>query len=333
MNVSRSFPRQLRSVSVLAVVTALIALSAVPLLADVKTRDKGQVKFEGMLGTMMRMFGGKAASEGIVASSAVKGNRKATISDTTGRIVDLSEEKVYDLDMKKKTYTVTTFDELRRKLREAQEKAAKEAPKGEKEPEQPAGKPEKEIDFEFDVKETGQTRSIAGYDAREVVMTLTMHEKGKTLEESGGMVVTADSWLGPEIPALKELAEFEMKYWKAIAPETAMISAEQMAAVAAMYPMVKQAMERLNSEKVNMKGTPLATSTTFDAVKSKEQMTQQSQNSGGGGLSGMLAKKMMKKGDEKPRATIFTVNSEIMEIATSVADADVNVPADFKLKN
>ena len=52
-------------------------------------------------------------------------------------------------------------------------------------------------------------------------MTVTVREKGKTLEESGGVVLTADSWLGPEIPALKELAEFEMKYWKAIAPETA----------------------------------------------------------------------------------------------------------------
>ena len=236
-------------------------LAATPAFADVKTREKGQVKLEGMLGTMMRMFGGKAANEGSVSTTALKGDRKATINDMTGRIVDLKEEKVYDLDMKKKTYTVTTFEELRRQLREAQERAAKEAkeaPKeGEKQQQQPSGQ-EKELDFDFDVKETGQTRSIAGYDARQVIMTLTIREKGKTLEESGGMVVTTDSWLGPEIPALKELAEFEVKSWKAIAPETAAMSAEQVAAVTAMYPMVKQAMERMNKEKVNMKGTSLA---------------------------------------------------------------------------
>ena len=52
-------------------------------------------------------------------------------------------------------------------------------------------------------------------------MTVTVREKGKTLEESGGVVMTANSWLGPAIPAMKELAEFEMKYWKAIAPEAA----------------------------------------------------------------------------------------------------------------
>ena len=45
-------------------------------------------------------------------------------------------------------------------------------------------------------------------------MTITVREKGKTLEDSGGLVMTADMWLGPQIPAMKEIAEFEMRYWK-----------------------------------------------------------------------------------------------------------------------
>jgi hypothetical protein len=316
-----------------AIACSLLALSAAPALADVKTREKGQVKFEGMLGTMMRFAGGKALAEGIVSTNAVKGNRKATLNDVTGRIVDLGEQKVYDLDMKKKTYTVTTFDELRAKLREAQERAAKQAkdaPKEAGEPAPPTGS-DKQVEFDFDVKETGQTRSIAGYDAKEVIMTVTVREKGKTIEESGGVVLTANSWVGPDIPAMTELAEFEMKYWKAIAPETALVSAEQMAAVAALYPMIKPAMDRLNKEKASLKGTPLATSMTFDAVKSKAQIEEQSKSSGGGGLSGMLARKIAKK-DDRPRATIFTMSSETLEIATAVGATDVDIPAGFKLK-
>jgi hypothetical protein len=321
----------------LAIALAVVTSAAAPLVADVKTREKGQVKFEGMLGTMMRMFGGKAANEGITSTSAVKGNRKATLNDSTGRIVDLGEEKVYDLDMKKKEYTVTTFDELRRKIREAQERAAKEAKEDKEAKDAPSEADrkrdaEKEVEVDFNVKETGQTKTLAGYDTRQVVMTITVREKGKTLEDGGGLVVTADSWLGPEIPALKELADFEMRYWKAIAPETAMISAEQMAAVMAMYPMIKQAMDRLNQENVNLKGTPLSTITTFEAVKSKAQIEEQSKQSSGGGLSGMLARRMMKKNDS-PRTTIFTINSETLEIATSLAPADLEVPAGFKLKN
>ena len=60
---------------------------------------------------------------------AVKGDRKATINDTTGQIIDLAEEKVYDLDLKKKSYKVTTFAELRRRMEEAKKKAEEDARK------------------------------------------------------------------------------------------------------------------------------------------------------------------------------------------------------------
>ena len=126
------------------------------------------------------------------------------------------------------------------------------------------------MDVDFDVKETGQTRTIAGHNTQEVVMTVTMREKGKTLEESGGMVMTSNSWLAPAIPAMKELAEFEMRYWKAIAPEAAGMSAEQMAAVMVMYPMLKQAMERLKAEGIEAGGHAARHDTVFEAVKSKE---------------------------------------------------------------
>ena len=325
-----------------SVALSLVAVGAGAAQAEVKTRNKSQVKFEGMLGRMMGMFGGKAVKEGVVSTSAVKGDRMVTLNDTTGRIVDLAEEKVYELDLKKKSYTVMTFAELRQQLKEAQEKAQRDAEKAAKEEagkeKEKAKEPDQkapEMDVEFDVKETGERKAIAGYDAREVVMTITVHEKGRTIEDRGGLIVASDMWLGPEIPAMRELAEFELRYWKAIAPEAPGMSPEQLATVVAMYPLVKQAMDRLNREQVNMKGTPLLTVTTFDAVKSADQTAKESQSSSGGGLSGgmsgMLARKMMKKDkDEKPRVTIFTINAETLEIATSVSAADLEIPAGFK---
>ena len=307
----------------------LVVLTAVPAVADIKTRDKTQVKFEGMLGRMAGMFGGKAAKEGVVTQVAVKGDRKAELNDAFGRIVDLKEEKVYELDVKKKTYEVVTFDELRRRMREAREKAEKEAPKEDKAPEQ--DKPAREMEVDFDIKETGQTRSVAGHTAKEVVMTVTVREKGRTLEDGGGMVMTSSSWMAPAIPAMKELSEFEQRYWKAIAPEVSGMSAEQMAAVMTMYPMVKPAMERLQSEGAKLQGTPLATTTVFEAVKSKEQAAQDSQQSSGGGLGGMLARKMMKT-DARPRATLFTLMHETLEVTPAVAAEDLQLPAGFKEK-
>jgi hypothetical protein len=321
-----------------AVALPLLALTAGPALAEVKTREKSQVRIEGIIGRMMNIFGGKAAKEGVVSTTAVKGSRKATMNEATGQIIDLSEEKIYDLDMKKKTYEVTTFEELRRRMREAREKAEKDAAReqgAEQKPEK-SGQPQKEFEVDFDVKETGQTKTLAGYNAREVIMTVTLREKGKKLEDAGGFVMTADSWLGPQIPALKELADFDLRYWKQLqGPDAMGMSAEQMAAVMAMYPMLKQASDRLSKESGKLQGTPLATTTTFEVVKSTEQMAQQAESggSGGGGLGGMLARKLAKKDNEaKPRATIFTVIGETQEVATSVAPADVDLPAGFKEK-
>ena len=73
---------------VAALAVTLAVGSTTALLAEVKTQQKTQVKFEGMLGRMMGMFGGKAAKEGVVNTVAVKGNRKITIGDAGGQIID-----------------------------------------------------------------------------------------------------------------------------------------------------------------------------------------------------------------------------------------------------
>ena len=98
---------------------ALLLGFSLNLWADVTTDEKSQVKFEGAMGRAMGIFGGKAAKEGLVSRVAVRGNRKMTADDYTGRIIDLDEEKVYTLDMRKKTYEVVTFEEMRRRMQDA----------------------------------------------------------------------------------------------------------------------------------------------------------------------------------------------------------------------
>jgi hypothetical protein len=320
----------IRVLKTCAVMLPLAVLCATPVMADVTTRERTQVKFEGMLGRMVGMFGGKAARDGIVTTNAVRGDRKVELADASGRIVDLQEQRVYELDMKRRTYQVTTFDELRRRMREAQEKAEKEAAKQDKETQEQQEELAQNVEIDFDLKETGQTRTIAGHNAREVVMTVTVRQKGRALEDGGGLVMTSNSWMGPEIPAMKELADFEMRYWKAIAPEASGMSAEQMAAVMAMYPLLKNAMERLQSEGSRLEGTPLATTMVFESVRSKEQMAQQAPaGGGGGGIGGMLAGRLMKR-DRQARATVFTLNTETLEISQNVSTTDLEIPAGFK---
>jgi len=325
------------------------ALSSYSLEADVRADQKGHVEFGGVLGKVVNIFGGKAAREGVASTVAVKGDRKALLTESTGQIVDLGEEKIYDLDMKRKTYKVTTFDELRRRMEEARQKAEDNARKeeaGEKKPEAAPDKNQKEVEIDFNVKETGQKKTINGFDTHEVVMTITVREKGRKLDESGGLVLTSDMWMAPKIAAMREIADFEMRYMRKLqGPVVTGASAEDMAAAMALYPMMKDAIARMNTENVKLDGTAIQTSTTIDAVKSPEQLAQERKQGEddarpSGSVSGMLgglAKKIAKKkaeggGDPGNRATFMTITGEVLKVTTDVSAADVAVPAGFQQK-
>jgi hypothetical protein len=327
-----------------AVVIGLFVLAASPALrADVRSEEKSKIEFTGMLGRMVNLFGGKGAKEGTVSTVAVKGNRKATFNDTTGQIIDLGEEKVYELDMKKKTYKVATFAELRRRMEEAKAKAEQNAQKEQtrEKAAEPAPK-ENNVEIDFDVKDTGQKKVVNGFDAHQVVMTITVREKGKTLEENGGLVLTADEWLVPRIPAMKEVADFDIRYaQKLYGPMIAGASAQDMAAAAALYPMMAPAIAKMRAEGVKMDGTPVMTVLTFDAVQSAEQAAAEQKESkpsasgGLGGIAGGLMRRATQKkseGDQnqKGRARVMSSTTEILKVVTDVSAADVAVPAGFK---
>jgi hypothetical protein len=340
-----------RTRNITALSVALLALASYSLQADVRSDQKTHVEFAGGLGRMINMFGGKAAREGVTSTVAVKGDRKATMNDATGQIIDLAEEKVYDLDLKKKSYRVTTFAELRRRMEEAQKKAQADAQKEaahEKEKPAAADPNAKQFEVDFDVKNTGQKKAINGFDTHEAVVTITVREKGKTLEQGGGMVMTSDMWLAPKIPQMKEILDFDMRYAKALyGTMVAGVSAEQMATAMAMYPMMKDAMGKMSAEGGKIDGTAIQTTTTMDAVKSEQEIADEakanasngdsksSTPTSAGGLLGGFAKKMASKkmgGDEAPkaRATFMTATTEVLKVVTDVTPADVAVPAGFK---
>jgi hypothetical protein len=341
-----------------AVRLILAAALALACRADVKTEEKSLMKFEGMMGRMMGLFGGRAMREGIINTVAVRGNRKMTVNDQTGQIIELDEEKIYELDMKDKRYKVTTFAEMQRRLEEARERMAK-APR---EPGQPApaqqqqGQPQMEIDFS--VKESGQKKSINGYDCREVVMTIITREKGKTLQESGGMVMTSNLWLGPKIAAMKEIQDFDLRYAQKMAGMIGLGGAEQMAAMLAMYPAMKEMMGKFQAENVNMDGTAILTVMTMESVASAQQAAQVEKQQAERqqaqaeqdrsitsvrGLGGLIGRRMAKrKAESEPaapapsqtpgRVTIMTSTHELVRVSTALAPTDLSIPAGFKEK-
>jgi hypothetical protein len=103
----------------------------------------------------------------------------------------------------------------------------------------------------------------------------------------------------------------------------------------------------MRAENVKMDGTAVQTTTTIDAVKSADQIAaekeQQGSQSGGsgssgsvGGLLGGLGRRVGNRGNSNNqaaasgRATFMTMTNEVLKVSTTVADADIAVPAGFK---
>ena len=270
------------------------------------------------------------------------------MNDTAGQIIDLAEEKVYDLDIRKKSLQ---GDHVRRASpphgRSPEEGARPGAERGRQNRQN--APPDKQMEIDFDVKNTGQKKNINGFDTHEAIVTVTVREKGKTLEQGGGMVMTSDMWLAPTIKEMKEIRDFDVRYaQKLYGPVVAGASAEQMAAAVAMYPMMKQAIGKMSAEGGKIDGTPVMTTTTMDAVKSEEQMaadakpaddqsTKPPSSVGGllGGFAKKAAAKKMASGDDagKARTTFMTSTTEVLKVVTQVGPDELAVPPGSRRRN
>jgi hypothetical protein len=234
------------------------------------------------------------------------------------------------------------------KAREQQQKAPQQSPS------QKTGEKPPEYQVDVSIKESGQKKKIAGYDAREVVTTMTVHEKNKKAED-GAMVMTTSLWLAPRIAAMKELENFDRRYAQKLLLPFAADMAQQMAPAMGMYPGLKEAMGKLELEKVNMDGTAVLTVIKAEGTGNPNQAQSQGQSSSQntkaesnkneipkslGGLLGGLGRKAAKKDNNdadsnksgSSSAAFMTINDELISVGTSVAETDVSVPAGFKEK-
>lgn len=185
--------------------TALIgALAAGCALGDV-TFDQ-TVKFTGgsMVEMMRRMAnnpmlgrkggGFAAAFQDQTYSVYIKGSKMARIGSANASIIDLNAGTITTINNERHTYSTQTFDEMRARMQEAQQRMNH-------------GQPVADTQFDVKVDRTGQTRTIDGRDATETVLTLTAKSDGA----KGQMVVKVVSWLVSADAAMHEAGDFYKK--------------------------------------------------------------------------------------------------------------------------
>jgi hypothetical protein len=275
-------------------------------------------------------------------------------------IVRLDQDKIYHLNISKKEYTETTFEQMREQLKKMSDQMSSSDEK-----KQPSAIDESKCEWlppKAEVKKTGEKAQFAGYDSERVTIVASQPCKDKETGSICEVALVLDEWLST---GFAESAEAQ-KFYKAYAARMGLdaSSSQDVAQKAqALFSRYKGIWSEIATKMQGMKGYPVKTSFTLalggeQCKNSNAQQAQSSADSGGGsgspsGLAGAVAGKLgglfhKKKEDSDtpaaqpaPAATpvplppgdvaLMTVSSQLVSVSTNGAGADAfTVPADFK---
>jgi hypothetical protein len=177
--------------------TGIMAVAALQLPADFTYRETTTITGGAML-SMMKVVGvfSKQAREPVQSTVAVKGDKMLHRSQQQATVIDLAAQTVTTIDMQKKTYTVMTFEEFRQMMEQMSQKMQKSQDQGGK------------MEFKVSAKDTGNTKEIAGYRAKELVLRMEMQATDQKSGQQGSMVISSDIWLAPSVTGYQEVRAF-----------------------------------------------------------------------------------------------------------------------------
>jgi hypothetical protein len=139
--------------------------------------------------TTSRATGGMAASLGGASNNPpakqyFKGQKMKTDIGDTAIIIDFDAQTMTTINNRAKTVSVRSLSDAA-----------------------PAG--QSGVSVKIDVKETGQQKTINGYNCKEVVMTMDVDIP--QAQQMGKMQMEMDLWLSPDVPGIGELRSFYKK--------------------------------------------------------------------------------------------------------------------------
>ena len=62
-------------------------------------------------------------------------------------------------------------------------------------------KPDAQMDLQVSAKATGNSKQVAGYDAKEMLVRIDMQATDEKSGQTGAMVVSTDLWIAPKVPS------------------------------------------------------------------------------------------------------------------------------------
>jgi hypothetical protein len=133
-------------------------------------------------GTMASMAGGINTPP---TKQYLKGQKMKTDNGDTATILDFDAQTITTVNNKAKTISVRSFSDVA------------------------ATTKQNDMSLKIDVKETGQQKTINGYNAKELIMTMDVDIP--QMQQMGKMQMEMDMWLSGDVPGIGELRSFYKK--------------------------------------------------------------------------------------------------------------------------
>ena len=300
----------------------------------------GMMKMANMSGTTATTIAGDRArtESNLQFESAMMRTFARGAGGPHVEIVRLDQDKIYSLDPKKKTYSETTFADMRAKMQQAMEQMNKA---NGSQQQATSGVDESECEWsdpKSEVKRTGEKALIAGFQAEHVTVTASQSCKNKKNGQVCDFAVALDQWVAPGLEASAEVQTYQRAYAEKLGLGTA--SSRDFAERAqSMFGRYKGIWSELGKQlmTLNLKGYPVKSGFSLGVGG------PQSPPSLGGALGGALGG-MFKKKQEQPQPQaapppamagglmpLMSMSNELVSISRDAAAPQTfEVPADYK---
>jgi hypothetical protein len=293
--------------------------------------------------------------------SKVVGFLARNATGPSAEIVLLDQDKLYHVNLNKKEYTETTFEQMRAQMQKASEQMSSNEQR-----QQPSAVDQskcKWLQAKVSVNKTGEKAQFAGFDSERVTITASQPCQDT---ESGSICEVAlilDEWIAPGFAENTEVRKFYSAYAAKLGFDPS--NSDDMAQRAKlMFSQYKGIWSEVASKMQNVKGYPVRSGFTLavGGAQCKDPNAQQAQagqaqsaqtDDGPGGLAGAVAGKLggffhkNKSDADAPAAqptpavtpvavpegdvALMTVSSQLTSVSTNAASADAfTVPAGFK---
>jgi hypothetical protein len=263
-------------------VTAACVLALNTAHADITYEEKVAVEGAGLMAmanmkgtTVTSISGNRARIENDIQMQSRFVRMFARDAGQISEIVRLDQDKVYELNPKKKTYSEVSLADKRAEMAKAMDQA-KQAQ--EKQP-APTGMDESQCEWsdpKVDVKKTGAKATIAGFNAEQTTILATQSCKDKKSGAVCDVQLSLDQWLAPALEASSEQHKFYQLYAEKMGI-TGQGSGDFSQRAEAMFGRYKGVWSEIAGKLKNTKGYPVRSSFAMSFGGPQCQSAEQSQ--------------------------------------------------------